>query len=181
MATPNQPKPLLTEEQAAAKAADEFGGIHGRLALAEANESERIDKVVKSLQRQYPELSDENAQMWAEVRSEHAHATLQEAKDLTEGRRTSKRLEMTPEFEEHVKAAREKVKATLKQANVNMIRRGLEESLKGDDYFEVYAFIDDAKKMGISSADINNIVDTAPTNLDREAIKKGELPLSAIA
>lgn len=120
------------------------------------------EATVEFLRKRFPKMSRETAGLWMRAMAKEA-------------------IEPEEELEDHVYAAREKTKATLKQANVNRIRRGLEESLKGGDYFEVFAFMDDAKKMGIDSKDINDIIDATPTDLDREALKKEELPLSAIA
>lgn len=114
MKDPNQATPL-TEEEAENKAANEFGGIHGRLALAETQETERMAKAAAALSKQYPDVPLEDIQMWAEVRDTYADATLEEAKALTEGSNTSKRLEMTPAFKAHIEAARAKTKAALEE------------------------------------------------------------------
>lgn len=189
MTTPNLPRPL-NEEQAAEEAiADYFvekkgvdkerAALYARLIAAEESEARGINEEAEWV-ADFTGISHQEALIWNEAKKRHPNVSPEDAKKMaTSG--DIRTPEMSPQLSKHIDAAREKTKTTLKQANANMILRGLEESLKGDDYFEVFAFMDDAKKMGVTSEEINKIIDATSTDLDREAIKKGELPLSAIA
>ncbi|MBU0706032.1 hypothetical protein KJ657_04200 [Patescibacteria group bacterium] len=117
------------------------------------------------LQNRYKGMSDDMAALWARAIA-------------AEERERNKHAEMTPDLRRHVETAREKAKYLLKQGRENMIRRGFEESLRRNDFFEAAAFMNDALELGI---DLNDILENTPTTLDRVALKKGEIPLSCIA
>jgi hypothetical protein len=199
MNDPNQATPL-TEEEAEDKAASEFGGIHGRLALAESRETKRIAKAAAALSKQYPDVPAQEIQMWAEVRDTHSGATLKEAKSLTKGRNTSKRLEMTPALKAHIEEARLKVKAALEEQKAQEEAKKpqrIEDLIKGKSPEEVKEIRTQAKRNyiinGLRGAledndsfhayvfmeeaislgiDLTDLIKNTKTELDPEAMKK---------
>ncbi len=120
------------------------------------------EATVEFLRNKFPKMNQETAKLWIRAMA-------------------NERTEPEQKLGDHIENARKEAKATLKQEKIDDILSKLKQSLGKEDYFEVFAFIDDAEKMGIKRGELNDLIDSIPTKLDRKALKSRELPLSAIA
>lgn len=189
----NQPntKKLLSPDEAAEEVtskhlqgkfqgmSDDMSGLWARAIAIEEREAEKTAGRIRTLQEQYPNLTEEQVARWYEAMETFPHLTTNEALQISKDEAFNTVLpEMAKELKEKVSKSREETKELMKGANTKRIRRGFKESLENNDYFEAMAFWDDAEDMEI---DLSDILETTETKLNIKSLETGMIPLSSIA
>lgn len=122
------------------------------------------------LREKYPKMSDEMIDLWA-------RAIANEERDREAGV-GERQAEMSSDLKKHVQEAREKAAHALHPFLKEQVMENYREALKSGDFFDAMSLRDEAERLGV---DLSEIEKNTPTKLDLEAMKRGEIPLSAIS